>query len=76
MKGLRWARRAPAAAALLAIAAGLAGCKGFWDPLPNNGGGGGTGTASGVFGFVKPQSILFEILPIDFAGTHSDFPDA
>jgi len=34
------------------------------------------GTASGVFGFVNPQSILFEILPIDFPGTYSELPDA
>ena len=30
-------------------------------------------TTSGVFDFVIPQSILFEILPIRFAGAHADF---
>ncbi len=41
MKAWKWAMPGLVAAVL------LAGCKGFWDPLPN--GGGGTGAASGVF---------------------------
>ncbi|HKF46514.1 MAG TPA: hypothetical protein VKB38_04100 [Terracidiphilus sp.] len=50
MKGLKWALGAPAAAVLLTIATGLAGCKGFWDPPASSGTGGtGSGAASGVF---------------------------
>ncbi|HWG20383.1 MAG TPA: beta-propeller fold lactonase family protein [Terracidiphilus sp.] len=45
MKSLRWAPAVLALTAITAAAALLAGCKGFWDPLPSSGG----GTASGVF---------------------------
>jgi hypothetical protein len=34
------------------------------------------GTASDVFGFVIPQSILSEILPVDRTGAHAELPDA
>ena len=49
MRAARWVRGIVVAAAAVAAVA-ISGCAGFWDPLPNSGGGGsGTNPASGVF---------------------------
>lgn len=58
MKIRKWARL------FLAVAPLLSGCKGFWD-VPSGSGGGGTGTASGVF-YVLNQKTA-EIAGYSFA---------
>lgn len=43
-------------AALVIAAAAISGCAGFWDPLPNSGGG-GTNPASGVFYVINATTL-------------------
>ncbi|WP_058189749.1 lactonase family protein [Terracidiphilus gabretensis] len=47
MRTARWVRGIIVAVAAIAVAA-ISGCAGFWDPLPNSGGG-GTNPVSGTF---------------------------
>jgi hypothetical protein len=43
-------------AAVVVAAAAISGCAGFWDPLPNSGGGGTTGPASGTFYVINQKT--------------------